>query len=125
MELQLINGEEFNQKINEKKETCVVVFSKESCTVCKQLKPAIEKVADAYANDDSISFYSMDVKTDDGLATFKSLQLMGVPQTVFFLNGEQKEALPGAMTEANLKSEVEDMLHPKTGFMSKLKKLFK
>ena len=125
MELQLINGSEFNKKINEKKETCVVVFSKETCTVCKQLKPAIEKVADAYAADDTIHFYTMDVKTNDGLATFKSLQLMGVPQTVLFKDGEQKEALPGAMSEAIIRKEIENMINPKTGFMSKLKGLFK
>lgn len=125
MELQKITGEEFSQKINENKETCIVVFSKESCSVCKQLKPAVEKIADHYVAEGTVNFYNMDVKTDDGLATFKSLQLMGVPQTVFFLNGEQTEALPGAISESILKKEIEHMLHPKQGLLSKLKGLFK
>ena len=66
----------------------------------------------------------MDVKTTDGLATFKSLQLMGVPQSVFFLNGELKESLPGAISESIFKKEISDMLNPKKGFMSKVKGLF-
>ena len=72
MELILINGEEFKQKVYEQKETCAVIFSKETCSVCKQLKPAVEKVADEYAASGAVKFYTMDVKTDDGLATFKS-----------------------------------------------------
>lgn len=125
MELILINGEEFNQKVREQKETCVVVFSKETCSVCKQLKPSVEKVADEYAAKGTVKFYTMDVKTDDGLALFKSLQLMGVPQTVLFMDGEQKEALPGAMTESVIKKEIENMINPPTGFMAKLKGFFK
>ena len=67
----------------------------------------------------------MDVKTPDGLATFKSLQLMGVPQSVFFLNGEMKESLPGAISESIFKKEINDMINPKKGFLGKLKGLFK
>ena len=53
-----------------------------------------------------VNFYTMDVKTTDGLAVFKSLQLMGVPQSVFFLNGELKESLPGAISESIFKKEI-------------------
>lgn len=125
MDLPKINGEEFQKITSENKETCVIIFSKESCSVCKQLAPVVEKVAASYEAEGTVKFYSMDVKTDDGLATFKSLQLMGVPQSVFFLEGEMKDSLPGALSESILKKEIENMIHPKTGFFGKLKSLFK
>ena len=122
MNLPLINGEQYEQIIKENKETCIIVFSKETCSVCKQLAPVAEKMASQFER--QVNFYTMDVKTTDGLATFKSLQLMGVPQSVFFLNGELKESLPGAISESIFKKEISDMLNPKKGFMSKVKGLF-
>ena len=122
MNLPLINGEQFEQITKENKETCIVVFSKETCSVCKQLAPVAEKMAAQFEG--QVNFYTMDVKTTDGLAVFKSLQLMGVPQSVFFLNGELKESLPGAISESIFKKEINDMLNPKTGFMGKIKGLF-
>ena len=118
-----INAEQFEQITKENKETCIVIFSKETCSVCKQLAPIAEKVAAQFEG--QVNFYDMDVKTPDGLATFKSLQLMGVPQSVFFLNGEMKESLPGAISESIFKKEINDMINPKKGFLGKLKGLFK
>ena len=118
-----INAEQFNQITQENKETCIVVFSKETCSVCKQLAPVAEKMAALFEG--QVNFYSMDVKTADGLATFKSLQLMGVPQSVFFLNGEMKQSLPGALSESIFKKEINDMINPKKGLLGKFKGLFK
>ena len=120
--LPLITGEQYEQITKENKETCIVIFSKETCSVCKQLAPIAEKIASQFEG--QVNFYTMDVKTPDGLATFKSLQLMGVPQSVFVLNGEVQQALPGAISESIFKKEINDMLNPKTGFMGKIKGLF-
>ena len=117
-----ITAEQFDQITKENKETCVVVFSKETCSVCNQLAPIAEKMASQFEG--QVNFYGMDVKTPDGLATFKSLQLMGVPQSVFFLNGELKESLPGALSESIFKKEINDMINPKKGLLGKLKGLF-
>lgn len=122
MNLPLINGEQFEQITKENKETCIVVFSKETCSVCKQLAPVAEKMAAQFEG--QVNFYTMDVKTSDGLAVFKSLQLMGVPQSVFFLNGELKESLPGAISESIFKKEINEMLNPKKGILGKIKGLF-
>lgn len=118
-----IDAEQFKQITEENKETCIIVFSKETCSVCKQLAPVAEKMAALFEG--QVNFYGMDVKTADGLATFKSLQLMGVPQSVFFLNGEMKQSLPGALSESIFKKEINDMINPKKGFLGKLKGLFK
>ena len=122
MSLPEINAEQFEQITKENKETCIIIFSKETCSVCKQLKPVAEKVATQFEG--RVNFYGMDVKTPDGLATFKSLQLMGVPQSVFFLNGELKESLPGAISESIFKKEINDMLNTKKGLLGKIKGIF-
>ncbi len=123
MNLPQITAEQFEQITKENKETCIVVFSKETCSVCKQLAPVAEKMAAQFEG--QVNFYGMDVKTPDGLATFKSLQLMGVPQSVFFLQGEMKESLPGAISESIFKKEINDMINPKKGLLGKLKGMFK
>ena len=43
MNLPQITAEQFEQITKENKETCIVVFSKETCSVCKQLAPVAEK----------------------------------------------------------------------------------
>ena len=123
MNLHQITAEQFEQITKENKETCIIVFSKETCSVCKQLAPVAEKMAAQFEG--QVNFYGMDVKTPDGLATFKSLQLMGVPQSVFFLQGEMKESLPGAISESIFKKEINDMINPKKGLLGKLKGMFK
>ena len=123
MNLPQITAEQFEQITKENKETCIIVFSKETCSVCKQLAPVAEKMAAQFEG--QVNFYGMDVKTPDGLATFKSLQLMGVPQSVFFLQGEMKESLPGAISESIFKKEINDIINPKKGLLGKLKGMFK
>ena len=123
MNLPQITAEQFEQITKENKETCIIVFSKETCSVCKQLAPVAEKMAAQFEG--QVNFYGMDVKTPDGLATFKSLQLMGVPQSVFFLQGEMKESLPGAISESIFKKEINDMINQKKGLLGKLKGMFK
>ena len=59
MNLPLINGEQFEQITKENKETCIVVFSKETCSVCKQLAPVAEKMASQFEG--QVNFYTMDV----------------------------------------------------------------
>ena len=123
MNLPQITAEQFEQITKENKETCIIVFSKETCSVCKQLAPVAEKMAAQFEG--QVNFYGMDVKTPDGLATFKSLQLMGVPQSVYFLQGEMKESLPVAISESIFKKEINDMINPKKGLLGKLKGMFK
>lgn len=125
MNLTHITAKEYDEIINEDKETCVVVFTKPTCSVCKELAPMMEEVAKQYENDDRVNFYNIDVHTEDGLALFKSLKLIGVPQSVFFKEGVQNEAIPGAINQTIIRKELADILGEKPqGFMGKLKGLF-
>ena len=87
-----INAEEFDEIIKEDKETCVMVFHKESCSVCKHLVPVAEKVSGEFEG--KIKFYSLSVSDPEVLARFKEMKLLGVPQTVFIDKGEKKEVCP-------------------------------
>ena len=75
MNLPLINGEQFEQITKENKETCIVVFSKETCSVCKQLAPVAEKMAAQFEG--QVNFYTMDVKTTDGLERSNNARVGG------------------------------------------------
>lgn len=108
----------------EANEACLVVFTKETCGVCKKLEPTMVKVANDYKDNDELNFYVMDVKDAESKKIFKELSLVGVPQTVFIKDGQVKETLPGAISEDILRKEIDDLLHPKEGFGAKLKGLF-
>lgn len=122
--LTLISEEGYRDLTSNKKENCIVVFSKETCSVCKKLEPVVSKIAGEYVDSDELSFYTMDVKEAGSKKVFKELNLVGVPQTVFIREGEVKETLPGALNELILRNEIDDLLHPKQGLGNKLKAFF-
>lgn len=122
--LTLIEEGQYRNIIEKKEENCLVVFSKETCSVCKKLEPVITKIAGEYEGNDELNFYTMDVKNDGSKKVFKELNLVGVPQTVFIKEGEVKETLPGALSEPILRSEIDDLLNPKQGLGAKLKGFF-
>lgn len=125
MNLPPLTAAGFEEAVNQDKETCIIVFSKESCKVCARLEPTIVKIAKDYETSDQLNFYSMDVLDEGAKAIFKSWQLVGVPQTVFIKNGEFQEALPGALDEKILRKEINDMLNPKPTLGQRLKGFFK
>ena len=122
MSLTHINAEDFDRIFKEDKETCVFIFQKDSCSVCKTLTPVAEKISEEFA--DKIKFYTLTVTDPEVLLRFKELKLLGVPQTVFVANGEKKLALPGSISADILRKETNILLNGKKGFFGKLKSLF-
>ena len=122
MSLIHITAEEFDRIFKEDKETCIFVFQKDSCSVCKSLTPIAEKISDEFA--DKVKFYNLTVTDPEVLLRFKELKLLGVPQTVFVANGEKKLALPGSISADILRKETNILINGKKGFLSKLKSLF-
>ena len=122
MSLIHINAEEFDRIFKEDKETCIFVFQKDSCSVCKSLTTIAEKISDEFA--DKVKFYNLTVTDPEVLLRFKELKLLGVPQTVFVANGEKKLALPGSISADILRKETNILINGKKGFLSKLKSLF-
>ncbi|MFM9413696.1 thioredoxin family protein [Peptococcus simiae] len=115
----------YNRAIKEDKETCVIVFTKESCNVCKKLEPVVDRVAEEYkAEGKPVTFYHMDVLQPDARKIFKSWDLVGVPQSVFIREGEFVDALPGALNGAVLKKEIDSLINPKQSFLERVKGIF-
>ena len=117
-----INADDFDQIVKENKETCIMVFHKESCSVCQSLAPVANKVAGEF--DGQVKFYSLSVSDPEVLARFKEMKLLGVPQTVFIANGEKKLALPGNISAEIFRKETKKLLDTNKGFFGKLKSLF-
>ncbi|HBW36160.1 co-chaperone YbbN [Desulfosporosinus sp. BICA1-9] len=106
MELKMIKADLFNTAIYDNNEACVVVFSRHDCHVCKEVVPRLEEVAEKYQ--DKLSFYAMDVEQDKAL--FKSFSLKGVPQLLFFKDGEFYGKLAGDVEEDDMVEKIEELI---------------
>lgn len=106
MELKIINAEIFNKVIYDNNEACVVAFTRHDCHVCKEVTPRLEQVAEKYQ--DRVLFYAMDVEQEKAL--FKSLSLKGVPQLLFFKDGEFYGKLAGDVEEEDMAAKIEELL---------------
>ncbi|MHB8073639.1 thioredoxin family protein [Desulfosporosinus fructosivorans] len=106
MKLKIINAELFNKAIYDDHEACVVAFTRHDCHVCKEVVPRLEEVAEKYQG--KLSFYAMNVEHDKAL--FKSLSLKGVPQLLFFKDGEFYGKLAGDVEEEDMAEKIEELL---------------
>ena len=85
-----LNYEEFDEVIDDKAETCLVFFSRQSCSVCKRVHPKLEALEAEYPN---YSFYLVDVEEQPNRLV--QFHLKGVPQTIFFVDGQMKRVITG------------------------------
>jgi len=122
MSLITINADDFSLIAKQNKETCVMVFHKESCNACQSLIPVANDVSNEFK--DQIKFYSLSVSDPEVLAHFKAMKLLGVPQTVFMTDGEKKISLPGNVNADAIRKETKKLLNANKGLFGKLKSLF-
>jgi thioredoxin 1 len=94
------------EAINDRQIPILVIFSRENCHVCQEVVPKVEDISKKYEG--KISFYYVDVETDKSL--FKKLFLRGVPQLVFFKNGELCGKLAGNLEEEDIEEKINDLL---------------
>lgn len=106
MELKKINADLFNIEIHDNNKACVVVFTRHDCHVCKEVVPRLEEVAEKYQG--KLSFYAMDVEQDKAL--FRSFSLKGVPQLLFFKDGEFYGKLAGDVEEEDMVEKIDDLI---------------
>ncbi|MCB8817841.1 thioredoxin family protein [Desulfosporosinus shakirovi] len=101
MSLQQLNSKSFEEKIYDRTEKCLVVFSRKNGHVCKQVVPILEELQPNYEGE--FGFYYVDVEEDKSL--YQSFSLKGVPQILFFNEGEYQGKLVGEVEDVdNLKS---------------------
>ncbi len=106
MELKQLKPDRFDEVIYDKSEACLVIFSRKSCHVCQEVVPMLAEISEKYEG--KFSFYRVDVEEDKDL--FTRFSLKGVPQILFFRNGEYIGKLAGKVKENEVENKIDELL---------------
>lgn len=102
-----LNAADFQEKVYDDGEACLVLFSRKDCHVCQEVHPMLEEIAADYANAE-FGFYNVDV--DEQKELFRRMALKGVPQVLFFRDGEQVARLAGKQDEDAYIEKIDEIL---------------
>ena len=106
MSLEQLNSNSFEKIIYDNEEACLVIFSRKNCHVCKEVVPLLEELQPEYLN--KFGFYYVDVEEDKNL--FQRFSLKGVPQILFFKDGDYQAKLAGAIDEDKVTDKIAEVL---------------
>lgn len=106
MELKSLDAKAFDEIIYDNAESCLVVFSRKNCHVCAAVVPMVEEISEKYK--DKLWFYRVDV--EEQRALFNRFSFRGVPQLVFFKDGEYHCKLAGNVEEEELEEKLDEIL---------------
>lgn len=106
MSLEQLNANSFEKIIYDNEESCLVIFSRKTCHVCQEVVPVLEELQPQYR--DRFGFYYVDVEEEKNL--FQRFSLKGVPQILFFKDGEYQGKLAGAADEDKVMAKIEEVL---------------
>ena len=96
----------FDEVINDKDKTSLVVFMKKNCHVCKEVINRLDELTEYY--DGKIYFYQVDIEEDKEL--FKRFPLKGVPSLLFFQAGQFKGKLAGKLDDERIRKKIDELL---------------
>lgn len=99
-----LNAVAFNEIVEEDGQRCLVLFSRKDCAVCKSVHPKLEGLESDYPD---YPFYEIDVEEQPRL--LPKYRLKGIPQTLFFDNGEVKAVITGDASEDDFADKIEEM----------------
>ncbi|OUO90665.1 hypothetical protein B5F40_05585 [Gordonibacter sp. An230] len=97
-----LNAAAFEEIVEDDGEHCLVLFSRKSCTVCKSVHAKLEALKEDYP---SVPFFEVDVEEQPGLMAKQHLK--GVPQTLFFADGEAQSRITGDASEDDFADRIE------------------
>ena len=83
--MQDLNANSFEELIYDEGKPCLVIFSRKSCHVCQEVHPILDEIEEEYKDKD-FGCYHVDVEDEKDL--FNRFSLKGVPQVLFFNDGE-------------------------------------
>ncbi|TGE37373.1 thioredoxin [Desulfosporosinus fructosivorans] len=106
MELSRLDAKTFDEIIYDKAENCLVVFSRKTCHVCAEVVPMVEGISENYK--DKLGFYYVDSEEQRDL--YNRFSLRGVPQLLFFKDGEYQFKLAGKVEEEELEEKIAELL---------------
>jgi len=107
MSLPQLNSSRFEEVIYDNGESCLVIFSRKSCHVCQGVVPVLEELQLQFEG--KFGFYYVDVEEDKAL--YQRFSLKGVPQILFFKDGEYQGKLAGAVEEEDVEEKITNLLN--------------
>lgn len=106
MSLEQLNATRFEEIIYDNCDPCLVIFSRKDCHVCKEVVPMLEELKPQYEG--KFGFYYVDVEEDKNL--YQRFSLKGVPQILFFKDGEYQGKLAGNVEEEAVEEKIGEIL---------------
>ena len=101
------NKEQFENEVLKFDKLVVVDFYADFCSVCKEMKPVFEEVANSMK--DKCKFVAIcKEKSEDVFAAQKDLQ--GVPTIIIFKEGKEQDRIAGAISKEDLSKKIEEAL---------------
>ncbi|HBV95925.1 MAG: thioredoxin [Peptococcaceae bacterium BICA1-7] len=106
MPLHQLDDDSFEEIIYDNGEACLVVFSRKSCHVCQEVVPVLEELEYKYHG--KFGFYRVDIEEQKTL--FQRFSFKGVPQIIFFKNGEYQGKLSGKVEDEQVEEKISNTL---------------
>lgn len=105
MSLQHLDSSHFDEVIYDNAVPSLVIFSRESCTICQSMSLILEDLQSKYYG--KYHFYYVDVEKQKNL--FGRFSLLGVPQILFFKEGEFQGKLAGYVADEQVEEKIAEV----------------
>lgn len=106
--MQDLNANSFEELVYDEGKPCLVIFSRKSCHVCQEVHPILDEIEPDYAGKD-FGFYHVDVEDERDL--FNRFSLKGVPQVLYFKDGEFLGKIAGNKGEEAFREKIEETIN--------------
>ncbi|AGA70112.1 thioredoxin domain-containing protein [Desulfitobacterium dichloroeliminans LMG P-21439] len=106
MPLNQLNSTSFDEMIYNKGQACLVIFSRKTCHVCQKVVPVLEELQQKYEGKFAFSY----VDSEENTALFQRFSLKGVPQILYFSEGEYRGKQTGLVDEELIEEKIATIL---------------
>ena len=104
--LQVFTGENFTSEVLESKSPVLVDFWAPWCSPCRAVLPAVEKIADEFA--DAVSVGKLNIDTDPDVA--RQFGVQSIPTFIVFKEGKPVSHSVGALSKDKLTKLLNDVV---------------
>ncbi|AZO94739.1 thioredoxin domain-containing protein [Halocella sp. SP3-1] len=102
-----LTKENFEEEVLNSEGIVLVDFWSESCDLCLEIMPGVEKLAEKYS--DNVKFTKLNIKGNRRLAMGQ--KVMGLPSILIYVDGEKKVHLSGEDLEVEaIEAELKKVL---------------